>query len=481
MSQPNVTTTELDGQLAATPDSGSKLLALIGAATAGPFNLPAGFARTQDVIANFQSGPLVEAACTAIDKYKKQVLCIRSNASVAGVHGNLDVSGVAGTSVVTLTGTPTDDVEPRFKVVTPGTVGVAGITFQWSLDNGRNWSQIAALGTANTFAIPGSGMTLNFADGTLAAGDQVYARSTGPQWGTQDLSDAVDALRNSAQAWEILEPVGAIDANAFDTLETKFAAMATAGKYRAWSGNTRMPNVGETEAQYLAALNTIFASKASTHGELSAGAHKILSSVTGRIVRRPISFTIAALESSVSEEVNIADVSRGPLAGVAISDANGNPDEHDESIFPGLDDARFLTLRTIDGLNGVYVNRPRLFSSVGSDFSIMPYRRVMNIGHAALRLYFMNRLNKPILVSKKTGYILESEALEIESGARSVMRSTLLAKPKASDINFVLSRTDNLLSTKTLNGIASIIPLAYPEFINLAIGFLNPALQVQAV
>lgn len=481
MTSPSVNITELDGALGAVPDSGGKLLALIGAATSGPFNLPASFGRTKDILANFTSGPVVEAACTAIDKYKKQVLIIRSATTVDGVASAVDDDGIAGTSVLTLTGAPLDDAELFIKVVTGGTVGTSGIAFQWSVDDGRTFSPVTQLGTANSFVVPGTGVTIHFGAGTLITGDNASATFTAPQWNTADLATSLDALRNSIAAWEILQPVGAIDGAAFDLLETKFSGMHTAGKYRAWSGNTRMPNAGESEAAYLGAMNTIFASRASTHGELSAGAHKIVSSVSGRQYRRPVSHTLAALEASVSEEVDVADVSRGPLAGVSIRDVNGNPDEHDEAISPGLDDARFTVLTTIEGQNGVFVNRPRLFSSAGSDFSLMPHRRVMNLGLAALRQYFQLRLSKPIQVSARTGYILEAVALEMESGARSAMRSVLLAKPKASGILFTLSRIDNLLSNKTLTGDARIIPLAYPEYISLTVGFLNPALLVQAV
>jgi hypothetical protein len=61
------------------------------------------------------------------------------------------------------------------------------------------------------------------------------------------------------------------------------------------------------------------------------------------------------------------------------------------------------------------------------------------------------------------------------------MASVLLAKPKASAVQFLLSRYDNLLATKTVTGDARIVPLAYPEFVTLTVGFYNPALQVQAV
>jgi hypothetical protein len=257
--------------------------------------------------------------------------------------------------------------------------------------------------------------------------------------------------------------------------------MQASGKYHAWIGNTRMPNLDETEAAYLASLSAAFASKASVHGDLCAGACKLTSSVSGRKYQRPIAYAVAAREANASEEVNTADVNLGDLKGVSIRDNNGNADEHDESLNPGLDDARFTVLRTWEGIAGVYVNRPRLFSPEGSDFQLLTHRRVLNLAHAALRTYFARRLNKPVLVDVATGFILEAEALEIEAGALALLSATLLAKPKASGALFALSRTDNLLSTKTLTGQARVVPLSYPEFINLDLGFFNPALQVQAV
>jgi hypothetical protein len=129
---------------------------------------------------------------------------------------------------------------------------------------------------------------------------------------------------------------------------------------------------------------------------------------------------------------------------------------------------------------GVYVNRPRVFSPTGSDFQLLPHRRVLNLAHETVRAYFILRLNKPILVNKTSGFILETEALEIEAGANAQLRAVLLSKPKASDSSFVLSRTDNLLSTRVLTGDLRVVPLAYPETIQISVGFTNPALQLRA-
>jgi hypothetical protein len=141
-------------------------------------------------------------------------------------------------------------------------------------------------------------------------------------------------------------------------------------------------------------------------------------------------------------------------------------------------------LRTVDGEQGVFVNNPNLFSATGSDFQYLQHRRIMIIFKRALRIYFQRRLSKPIIVDSQTGFILESEALEIEQGANAVLKGLLLAKPKCSGgayglAKFVhINRTDNLLSTKTMNVQAGLIPLAYPKSIVIDEGFYNPALQI---
>ena len=79
-------------------------------------------------------------------------------------------------------------------------------------------------------------------------------------------------------------------------------------------------------------------------------------------------------------------------------------------------------------------------------------------------------------VSRKTGFILEADAREIEAGANNVLNETLLKRGRASDATFALSRTDNVLSTKRLTGDGRIVPLAYPTQLDISLGVLNPAI-----
>lgn len=479
MSVPAVVITEVDGQIGALPD-GQKILAMVGVCDSGTVNAPAALARKTDVLSAFVGGPLVEEACYYIEITKLPVLLVKANATTPGTFDAVDSTGKTGTSVVTATGAPNNDYDFQLLVVAGGTIGVSGITFQLSYDSGRNFGPVTALGTANTYAIPGAGSAgFAFAVGTLVANDIVRVRAHAPTWNSTDLGSALDALKATILQWETADIVGPIDGTAFDAIETKFAGMPE----KDWIGNSRMPNAGETEAAYKTALDGIFGTRATVVGGVCAGAAKVTSGVTFRQYRAPARVVVATRLSSVSEEIDIAEVDLGSLPGVSIRTNAGNPDPdcHDESVNPGLDDSRFITLRSIDGIPGVYVNNPRLLSANGSDFEFFQHRRVIILAKIALRIYFMRRLSKALLVDKTTGFILETEALEIEAGAKSVLRSELLAKPKVSAISVELSRVDNLLSTKKLTGQGRITPLAYPKEIDFSIGFFNPALQLKLV
>jgi hypothetical protein len=499
MTQPAVTIQELDGALGVLPPTSGLLYAIVGVADGGPTNTPATFARIPDVVSTFKSGPMVEAATHYIERYGRPVLLTRAaandNGSVTAAYYTTKGSATTAkpTAAITSGQKTTNDQDLYIRIAKGGALGTAGITYQVSYDGGRTLSPAYALGTALkvTLAEQHAEITLGASAEVVSAGDVIQASTTAPAWNNTGLGAALDALSLTAAQWELLLVTGACDAASVAVIEGKIEALQALGKDHAYICSARLPTLTvdpgdadtdasadlEDEATYLGALNTAFSSTETQLGVICAGATKLTSSVSGRRYRQPFSYGYAAREAASSEEVNTADPNLGPLPGMTVRDANGNPDEHDESIHPGLDDAKFCVARTWDGLAGVYVNRPRLFSNPGSDFQLLPHRRVMNIARAALRLYFIYRLNKPIRCDKRTGFILEAEALEIEAGARAAMRAALLSKPKASAIDFSLSRTDNILASKTLTGDARVLPLAYPEFINVTLGFMNPALQ----
>lgn len=81
-------------------------------------------------------------------------------ADTAGSYGTIDVSGITGTGIVEVDSTviPLGTFEAQIKIVGGGLIGTAGITYRSTLDGGRNWSNVTALGTAVGITIPNSGV-----------------------------------------------------------------------------------------------------------------------------------------------------------------------------------------------------------------------------------------------------------------------------------------------------------------------------------
>lgn len=493
MVSPSVLTTKLTGGLGISPGSAGKMLAVIGTSDGygtALANIPIALSRAADVLTNFgNAGPLIRSMTYATANYGKSVLGCYVTATTAGSL-NADGYGYAGSgtglagSSFTANGV-NDTYEPRILVVTGGTVGTAGIVIQYSLDNGRTYSANQSLGTVTTFAIPktgvkgGSGIVASFGAGTMVAGDTFYAATTGPQVTAADIATALTNFQNSAQPFEVLllasplESAGTILA----ALDAWVANCVKNGNPKMWIANTTIPTTSQTDSAYQTALAPYAAHPSANAGSLCAGAAQIASNVPnmGYNYIDPISYAVAPLLVSVSEEQSIADLDIGQLPGVNITDLNGNPAArcHNELLNPGLDALNFLTLRTWTSVAGVYVNMPRLFSVAGSDFDNQPKLRVWNLAQAGLFAFFMRRLQKPILVNPKTGFILESTAQQLEKAANQVLTQILLGKPKASFTEVAISRTDQLLNTTTptITVDARIIPLAYPVYINLNLGF----------
>lgn len=477
MSQPSVNITQRDGALGVLPSSSGKLLAVLGVSSIGTANTPATHARTPALSAAFGTGPMVEAAARHIQRGGPVLVIKTAAATNVGAYGT-PVDGITGTSDVTFDTDydPFDDYDFIFTVVTGGTIGVAGITYKYSTDGGLSFSPVTALGTASALVIAAYNIGLEFAAGTLVAGDTISVRCSAPRWDDTELLAALNALKASSVAWDLVHIVGDTSATSAGVIETWCAGLATAGKYRGWFANARLPTAGESEATYLSSLSTDFTSFVTTYGSIGAGAAGIVSSIDGKTRRRPIMHAVASAIQAVSQEIDISAIDTGALSGVSVADALGNPLYHNESLNPGLDGARFVTLRTWDLEPGVFVNNPRLKSSPTSDFTYMQHRRVMNIALEVVDAFMRRRLSKPIRVNAATGFILEADAAEIESGLLAALGSALLAKPKASAVNVSLSRTDNLLSTETLTVDVGVVPLAYPKTINASVGFANPAL-----
>jgi hypothetical protein len=469
-----------DGRLGILPPIGDGPVFVCGTCSAGTVNVPQEFTRPKDIVdVNGYGDAITLASAFAGRGYR--VMFVKTGGSAAAVNGSVDSTGKTGTSVMTFTGSSAVTCELVVEFLTGGTVGTAGISYRVSRDGGRNFDAPKTLGTANTITIEKSGLVVALAAGTVVAGDVIKGFPTAAQPNDAELLAALNAAHASTIKWDLAVPEVNASAANFDIVSTFCDTATNQGRPCSAIMRCRMPNVGESEAAYKAALDAIFTGqKQSTYIELTAGDCRISSQVDGGNYRAPFGWEHAVLTFSLQPH----QVASAPAYGgvpVSIRDSLGNVTSHDERVNPGLSsgNSRFSVASTYLEVSGVIPWRAQLFSAAGSDFDLHAHRRVLNRALSTIYVPMVRRIHIPVPVDAKTGKILETEAVEIERAIQTLLEDTLYGAPMVSSVLFTLSRSDNLLSTKTLTADLAITPLGYPDAIRVNVGFRNPALQTR--
>lgn len=172
---------------------GSDLICVMSCMQKGTTN-PLLVTKIQDMLDEYGRGEGLEFAGHYVEQTKLPVLFVRLPTVTAAALGPADTTGTTGTSVRTFTGTPLDDEEIVSKVVTGGTIGVAGIEIKVSRDGGTTYGPVIRLGTATSYLIPNTGITENYAAGTLVANDTAKLRTTSARYDNPGLTAAFTAV-----------------------------------------------------------------------------------------------------------------------------------------------------------------------------------------------------------------------------------------------------------------------------------------------
>lgn len=469
---PSVSITKQDGQTGVVGPSAVGILAIIAAAAAGAFNTPAQYTSDRAVCTDYGAGPLTEECSYTLGASGQPVIPIRGTTTTAATYGAITFTGT-GTSVVTAGTThPADNYAVTVTIVAGGTIGVTGITYTYSLD-GVNTSAVQSLGTANTLTIPdllsgaSPGVSFALAAGTLVAGDTWTCATTAAQMSNTDLSASLEALRVSTQPWEGALIDAPISAGTVALVDQWLAALESVGKFRFAVMNTPMKGT-TSETAYTTAMTTLVAGQTkSIRMVLAADGGDVTSTLTGLTLPRVAALGIAADAMAIPIGQNPAWVDAGPIPGFGICDAKGNPKYHNEEPYPNLSALQLATLRTVGADTGAtYICNALVFSTVGSDYVLLPHIRTMNRACEVAFAILQKQLGRGVgkkPKDKNTGavYIAESDAASIEGLVNGALQLPMKGQVQA--FKFSLSRTDDLSSNAgaVLTGTMQIEALAY--------------------
>lgn len=392
-----------------------------------------------------------------------------------------------GTCTLAVTGTATDAYRVALEILRGGaTLAANTATYRLSLDGGETWGPETAMPVAGVVTPSGTGLTLTFtySSGTgFTAGDRFDCATSAPGFTLSDLTSGWNALLASTYDWEGLHVVGTVDSTIAAGADALAAAAIASYKPRWLLLSARDQTAEETEAAWISALQTEFASFVSTLGRIfiAAGALDLVSTLSGRARRTSVACTAAARAALAPISEDLAWVGRGALPGVLRI-------HHDEASVPGLNASRFITARTHEGRIGYYLTNPNGMVESGSDFELLQYRRVWDRAYRVLRRTLLPFLSQDLEVNPAgvpsplvAGGIDEVDAGNIERKAVDALEEALVkTTPRhATTAGATVDRTTNFLSTRDLSVAFTVQPKGYVKSINGTLGFVNPARTAQ--
>ena len=227
--------------------TGLENIAIIGPSSIGPLLAPRVISSGKSEEQTFGYGEAPELSAHYIKRVGKKIVRVRVASATAGSIGASSDDFVTGTSVVTFTGTPNRRYSIAVEVVAGGTIGVQGITLRVSLNGGVTWGSTFRLGTATSYVIPKTGITINFAAGTLIALDRATAETVGPKANNAGHQAAVAALIDFNVKFRALIFTGEFTRAEADALQVHVDSLYTAGfrpqvfiAARDWYADARM-------------------------------------------------------------------------------------------------------------------------------------------------------------------------------------------------------------------------------------------------
>ena len=481
----------LDGGGAAVVVPGATTQLIMGVCSAGTVNQIIATQNPNTLVTNLGYGPLVEAAALVCQS-GGTVLAMRVPITTAGSFqsGGVQFTGT-GSSVITTTGAPYDTYYIQFTVVTGGTIGSAGIQFTISLDAGRNTGATLALGTATTYSIPNTNVTLNFAAGTLVAADVAKVGTIEPKWQDSDVQAALQAFQASPYA---IGGVGSMflvgDCGSSDTttIDGYMTSLATGYVFNRLIENARDAHApvayggaGETEATWAASIALAFSAVSAERACVSGGHYNVPSVFKNPAggtpsYRRPCSWALAAREVTIPPQRHAGRVKDGPFTQIVI---NPITDPTDGFVYydgrldgNSLDVARFNSLWTRIGLPGFFDVNPNLMSPLTSSFPILPLGNVMDIACDIVHQIGQVEIDSDVRTNPN-GTIYENDARSIEAIFSAALQAQMLSNNMISGFTVTVDRTNNILLTSTVNVTVTITPRGYVEEVSATIGFLT--------
>ncbi|MDR3561905.1 MAG: DUF2586 domain-containing protein [Negativicutes bacterium] len=464
MGLPDVTVNISDGGLGILPASSTGILAKVGVSSSGEVNQIIPITDHGQITNAFGTGPLADALA---DSFMVAGTCtvyaVRAASDIVGTNGAI-TSTKTGTGTLTVAGEPLDQYDVVVQIIDGGRKNSA--TFQYSLDKGNTFSGKITVPATGDYLIARTGMTLTFAEGvtdpvdSFLAGDSHVFSTTAPSASVTSINAAIDVLLQTNLTYEGIHIVGPSQPSLWAALSARALEAESKFRYLYIVAEARGPLAAETVDAWATAIIDDADDFADTRVSIVAGRLEISDLLSGRTIERNGAGVYTGRIAQLKVMESAGKVIIGSLSGVVSNRPSGINDGH----ILALDEARFVTFRQYEGLNGIYITDGRMMAEDISDFRYIELRRVMdkacrNCRMAALR--FVQAEASTEGIDALEAFL--QQPLNIMIGDKEITAGRI-SIPKNQDI----------LATSMLKAKIRIQPVGIMRDIELDIGFENP-------
>lgn len=366
-----------DGLLGITSYKGEGVHVKIGASPveSSSFIIITGNMTAQKIKERLGLSPLADKTMDSVENGSARVLCIPVKASIAGSIINKNILE-DGKAKIELTGSPTNAFEIIVKITGTGKLNEAA--FVYSIDGGYKYSDEITVPISGEYEIAETGIKLTFSvpDNTAFEKDSIFKfETTAPLITNKDVLNAIERLKTVTEEYEFVHVVGECDRSIWSAISTQQQIlMETYHKPMFFVLEAYKPNIDEKVEDYAFRL------------EADA------KTIKNRYIQVVAARSIYNCMDGITREINNAGIVSGLYAKTAVNRSIGETAEisistekmHElrpagiEEYIEILDNAKFLTFRQYDGLDGFYVTNAKMLCADDSDYRYAEDIRVSN-------------------------------------------------------------------------------------------------------
>ena len=325
--------------------------------------------------------PLADSVMDSVENGANRIYCIPVKATTEGTVSEVEKTGDSSGGC-TAQGSPNNAYSVIVEITGKGGFNTA--LFTYSIDGGFSRSDEITLPLTGEYEIPDTGVTLKFTQDTdtpeesFQIGDSFSFTTTAPQMTNADALTAIEKLRQFDELFEFVHLVGESTAAMWAAVSTAQVELETQ-RHKPLFFILEAGNIGPEESVDDYALRLEAEKKKLRNRNIAVvAARSLYVKMDGTTVEENNAGILCGLLAKTQVQQSVGRTNEA--AGMSISKEKMlelRPAGIKEYI-ELLDDAKYITFREYDGLEGFYVTHARVMSPDGSDYRYIEDVRVVN-------------------------------------------------------------------------------------------------------